>query len=63
MPLTGVVVTADAMFTHRDFAQEVLGRGGDYILPLKDNQPTLRAEVALAFTTPEGLSPHAAAQL
>ncbi len=62
LPLTGVVVTADAMFTHRDFAQEVLGRGGDYILPLKDNQPTLRAEVALAFTTPEGLSPPAAAR-
>lgn len=57
LPIKGAVVTADAMFTHRDFAREILRRGGDYILPLKDNQPVLLAEVALAFTTPEGLSP------
>lgn len=57
LPLKGAVVTADAMFTHRDFAREILGRGGDYILPLKDNQPTLLAEVALAFEMPEALSP------
>ena len=32
--------------------------GGDYILPVKDNQPTLRADLEAAFPAPEaGLSP------
>lgn len=60
LPLPGAVVTADAMFTHADFAAKVLDGGGDYLLPLKDNQPRLLADVALAFETPEGLSPPAA---
>jgi hypothetical protein len=57
LPVEGAVVTADAMFTHRDFARRVLKRGGDYILPVKENQPRLLADVGLAFATPEGLSP------
>jgi hypothetical protein len=61
LPLSGAVVTADAMFTHADFAAEVLRGGGDYLLPVKDNQPRLRADIALAFETPEGLSPPTAA--
>jgi hypothetical protein len=61
LPLSGSVVTADAMFTHADFAEKVLEGGGDYILPLKDNQPRLLADVALAFETPAALSPPAAA--
>jgi predicted transposase YbfD/YdcC len=61
LPLRGAVVTADAMFTHADFARAVLDGGGDYLLPLKDNQPTLLAVAALAFETPEALSPPAEA--
>lgn len=60
IPLEGAVVTADAMFTHADFAQAVIDGGGDYLLPVKHNQPRLLADVALAFQTPEGLSPPAA---
>lgn len=60
LPISGKVVTADAMFTHRDFAEEVLQGGGDYVLPVKENQATLRADIALAFETPEALSPSAA---
>jgi len=60
LPLAGAVVTADAMFTHADFAAAVLQGGGDYLLPVKDNQPRLRADIAPAFETPEGLSPPAA---
>jgi DDE_Tnp_1-associated/Transposase DDE domain len=63
LPLEGAVVTADAMFTHADFAALVLKGGGDYILPVKDNQPLLRADIALAFDTPEGLSPPATAPI
>ena len=60
LPLRGAVVTADAMFTHADFSRAILRGGGDYILPVKDNQPRLRADIALAFETPQGLSPPAA---
>lgn len=60
LPLKDAVVTADAMFTHADFSQAILDRGGDYILPVKDNQPRLLADITLAFETPPGLSPPAA---
>ena len=58
LPLAGKVVTGDAMFTHRDFCAAVLAGGGDYLLPVKENQPTLQADIEAAFTPPEaGLSP------
>jgi hypothetical protein len=58
--LEGRVVTADAMFTHRDVCATVLERGGDYILPAKENQPTLLANIQAAFAEPPaGLSPPA----
>ena len=50
------MVAADAMFTHADFAAGVVA-GGDYIVPVKGNQPQLLADVALAFRKPEGVSP------
>lgn len=57
LPLEGKVVTADAMFTHRDVCEAVCREGGDYLLPVKDNQPGLRAEVEAAFAVPTALSP------
>ncbi len=60
LPLKGKVVTGDAMFTHRDVCAEVIAGGGDYVLPVKDNQPTLGRDIAAAFAGPEaGLSPPA----
>ena len=58
-PLRGAAVTADAMFTHRDVAAEVLARQGDYVLYAKDNQETLRADLAAVFAAAEsgGFSP------
>jgi hypothetical protein len=35
--------TADALFTQRPLARELLGADRDFLLPVKDNQPTLRA--------------------
>lgn len=62
VPIRGKVVTADAMFTHRDFCRKVRDRGGDYVLPVKENQPRLRADIAAAFDAPAaGLSPPTAA--
>ncbi len=52
------VVTGDAMFTHRDVCEKIIEGGGDYVLPVKENQPTLRANIAAVFAAPEaGLSP------
>lgn len=57
VPLANRVVTADAMFTHRDFCTTVLDGGGTYVLPAKDNQPTLVRDIQAAFTPDAGLSP------
>ncbi len=42
LDLNGVVVTADAMHTQADTARWIRGRGGHYLLTVKDNQKTLR---------------------
>lgn len=49
VPLAGAVVTADAAFTPRDLCAAVLEAGGDYLLPVKGNQPTLRQDIADEF--------------
>jgi predicted transposase YbfD/YdcC len=45
MDLGGAVVTIDAIGCQRDIAGRVADGGGDYVLPVKDNQPTLLAKV------------------
>ena len=58
LPLRGNVVTAHAMFTHRDVCTAIVGAGGDYILPAKDNQAILLRDIEAAFAEPSaGLSP------
>jgi hypothetical protein len=58
IPLCGVVVTGDAAFTHREFCEKVVAGGGDYLLPVKDNQPELKQAIATGFT--RAFSPPAA---
>jgi DDE_Tnp_1-associated/Transposase DDE domain len=53
LPLAGTVVTADAMFTHPDVCEKILGSQGDYVLYAKGNQSQLRADIEAAFTTAE----------
>ena len=61
-PLAGAVVTADAMFTHRDVCAEVLERDGEYVLYAKGNQDTLQRDLHDTFATESGgRSPLAAA--
>jgi hypothetical protein len=57
LPLKGAVVTADAMFTHADFCREVRKARGDYVLAVKDNQPTLLADLQAAFAADAAVSP------
>ena len=50
LPLAGRLVTTDALLTQREVAQQVVDGGGDYLLPVKDNQPTLHGDLATAFS-------------
>lgn len=45
------IVTTDAMGCQREIAKTIVAGGGDYILAVKDNQPTLPAEIRAAFAT------------
>lgn len=49
--LTGCVVTTDALHTTAENAAQILEQDGDYLFVVKDNQPTLRAEIELVFQT------------
>lgn len=45
------IVTTDAMGCQKDIAETIVVGGGDYILAVKDNHPTLHAEIQAAFVT------------
>ncbi|MCX5661468.1 MAG: ISAs1 family transposase [Planctomycetota bacterium] len=45
LDLKGATVTIDAIATHKPVAQQILDRGGQYILCVKENQPTLRRDI------------------
>lgn len=47
--LSGMVITADALYTHMDMAQQILDQGGDYFLVVKANQPELYDAIAFLF--------------
>lgn len=49
LDLRGALVSIDAMGTQVKIARQIVIAGGDYLLGLKDNQPTLRAEIEAAF--------------
>lgn len=48
--LRGKVVAGDGLHTQRPLSIQILKAGGDYLWFVKDNQPTLRAEIELLFT-------------
>ncbi len=47
--LKGALVSIDAIATNAKIAQTIKNAGGDYLLAVKANQPTLRAETERAF--------------
>jgi predicted transposase YbfD/YdcC len=56
--LKGCVVTADALHCHRKMAEAVIGRSGDYVLAVKDNQPSLLADAKAALAAlPQNAAP------
>lgn len=57
LSLEGTVVSGDAMFCHRDWCQTVRDAEGDDLVFVKDNQPTLQRDIALALGSDESFSP------
>ena len=51
LDLRDKIVTTDAMGCQKAIAETIVAGGGDYILAVKDNQPTLHAEIQAAFAT------------
>jgi len=49
VPLSGTVVTGDAIFTQKEICQEIVDRGGDYFFTVKDNQKDLREAIETSF--------------
>jgi predicted transposase YbfD/YdcC len=47
--VSGALVTIDAMGCQKEIAAKIRERGGDYVLVVKDNQPTLLAEIEACF--------------
>lgn len=50
LDLKGTTVTIDAMGCQKEIAEKIVDGGGDYVLALKDNHPTLREAVSAQFT-------------
>jgi predicted transposase YbfD/YdcC len=50
LDLRGKIVAADALHTQRALSAQILAAGGDYLWVVKENQPTLRADIAELFS-------------
>src|ERR1700686_2876873 len=50
LQLKGCVVTADALHCHRGMAKAIVARGGDYVLAVKKNQPSLLRDAKAAIS-------------
>jgi hypothetical protein len=48
--MVGRVVTGDALLTDRTLCAQVVAAGGDSLVPVDANQPTLRADLEAAFS-------------
>jgi predicted transposase YbfD/YdcC len=50
LELRGAIVSIDAMGCQKEIARQIVEQGGDYLLAVKGNQPTLRAALDEFFT-------------
>ena len=50
VPLEGRIVVADALLTQREVCQQIVSGDGEYLLPVKENQPALRRGLVEAFS-------------
>jgi predicted transposase YbfD/YdcC len=49
LELSGALVTIDAMGCQREIAKQIVASGADYVLAVKENQPTLHKELVFFF--------------
>lgn len=49
LEIKGCLVTIDAMGCQKDIARQIVERQADYLIAVKDNQPTLRADIENIF--------------
>lgn len=52
-PVAGNITTGDALYCEREYCKKVIKARGDYLVIVKHNQPDLREDIELAFTSPE----------
>lgn len=45
LAIKGCIITIDAMGCQKDITHNIVDNGGDYVIAVKDNQPTLRQEI------------------
>ena len=50
IPLAGKIVAADALLTQREVCRRIVAGGGDYLLPVKENQPALHGDLVETFS-------------
>ena len=50
--MAGNVIAGDALYCQRDYCQQLLDAGGDYLVIVKKNQRELYDAIALAFAEP-----------
>jgi len=56
----GKIVTADALLTQRKISVQIVEAGGEYVFPVKENQPALLADIQTLFAPEQcvkGFSP------
>ncbi|MHB0878860.1 MAG: ISAs1 family transposase [Anaerolineae bacterium] len=63
LDLRGKIVAADALHTQRALSAQILAAGGEYLWLAKNNQPTLRTDIEVLFTSDDrsvegGRMPH-----
>jgi predicted transposase YbfD/YdcC len=49
LDLHGALVSIDAIGCQKEIAQQIRDEGGDYLLAVKDNQPTLHTDIGRSF--------------
>jgi len=55
LELHGAIVSIDAMGCQREIASKIVASGGDYVLQVKGNQPTLQEAIEASFTEVDDL--------
>ena len=53
LTIKGCIVTIDAMGCQKKIAEDIIGKGADYILMVKDNQKNLKIQIEDSFKTKE----------